>query len=71
MKPDDLNLICTIDEDVPESIIGDPFRLRQVLTNLMNHSIKTQKRERYRLRCLLKNNKDGVITLGLNFWIPD
>ena len=33
-------LICTIDEKVPESIIGDPFRLRQVLTNLLNHSVK-------------------------------
>ena len=42
----DLNLIVTIDENVPESIIGDPFRLRQVLTNLLNHSVRnTEKGE--------------------------
>ena len=31
----DLNLVCTVDDKVPESIIGDPFRLRQILTNLL------------------------------------
>ncbi len=60
----DLNLICTVDDNVPESIIGDPFRLRQVLTNLINHSVRNTEKGEIRLKCMLKNNKNGIITLG-------
>ena len=64
MAINDLTLICTVDDNVPESIIGDPFRLRQVLTNLINHSIQNTDKGEIRLRCMLKNSKDGIITLG-------
>jgi signal transduction histidine kinase/CheY-like chemotaxis protein len=59
-----LDLICTIDDIVPESIIGDPFRLRQILTNLLNHSIKNTEKGEIRLKCLLRSNKNGIVTLG-------
>ena len=35
-----LNLVGIINEDVPEKIIGDPFRLRQIMINLLGNSIK-------------------------------
>ncbi len=35
-----LNLAYTIENDVPESIIGDPTRLRQILGNLLNNAVK-------------------------------
>jgi signal transduction histidine kinase/DNA-binding response OmpR family regulator len=57
-------LTCIVDDNVPESIIGDPFRLRQVLTNLINHSLRNTVKGEIRLRCLLKNSKNGIITLG-------
>jgi signal transduction histidine kinase/CheY-like chemotaxis protein len=60
----ELKLICTVDNNVPESIIGDPFRLRQILTNLINHSIHNTEKGEIRLNCMLKNNRNGVITLG-------
>ncbi len=53
-----------VDENVPESIIGDPFRLRQVITNLLNNSIKNTDKGEIRLRCLLKSNDNGIVTLG-------
>ena len=59
-----LELICTVDDNVPESIIGDPFRLRQILTNLINHSIKNTEKGEIRLRSFLKSNKNGLLTLG-------
>jgi PAS domain S-box-containing protein len=35
-----LNLSYTIDKDVPDTIIGDPGRLRQVLGNLLSNAVK-------------------------------
>ncbi len=64
MAMNDQTLICTVDDNVPESIIGDPFRLRQVLTNLLNHSIQNTEKGEIRLHCILKNSKDGILTLA-------
>ncbi|MCK7537887.1 MAG: hypothetical protein MZV63_46520 [Marinilabiliales bacterium] len=60
------DLICTVDDNVPESIIGDPFRLRQVLTNLLNHSIKNTEKGRNQLQAamLQSNKKAAYCTLG-------
>jgi len=41
-----LELAWELDPDIPLSIIGDPFRLRQILVNLINNAIKfTEKGE--------------------------
>lgn len=38
-----LDLVCDIADEIPESIVGDPLRLRQVLTNLLSNAIKFTK----------------------------
>jgi signal transduction histidine kinase/CheY-like chemotaxis protein len=62
---DDKNIIIksVIDDKVPESIIGDPFRLRQVLTNLINHSLKNCEEGDIYLRCRIQGKIDGIIIL--------
>jgi signal transduction histidine kinase/CheY-like chemotaxis protein len=62
----DLNLICIVGETVPERIIGDPFRLRQVLTNLLNNSIRNTEKGEIQLKCVVKSNRNGIITLGFD-----
>jgi PAS domain S-box-containing protein len=35
-----LDLLCTVAADVPEQVLGDPVRLRQLLYNLLGNAIK-------------------------------
>jgi len=53
-----------VDENVPESIIADPFRLRQILTNLISHSASNTEKGEIKLSCKQKKSKAGIIVLG-------
>lgn len=64
----DINFVVIVDDNIPESIIGDPFRLRQVLTNLMNNSIRNTERGEIRLRCHVKSNINGIVILGFDLY---
>lgn len=40
---DENELVCDIDQGIPDIIIGDPLRLKQILTNLLSNAIKFTK----------------------------
>ena len=44
-----LNLAYTIDKSVPDIIIGDPNRLRQILSNLLSNAVKFTERGEIKL----------------------
>jgi signal transduction histidine kinase/CheY-like chemotaxis protein len=52
------------EDKVPASIIGDPFRLRQILTNLINHSINNTEKGEILLKCRTQEMKDGIVKLS-------
>jgi signal transduction histidine kinase/CheY-like chemotaxis protein len=64
ISDNDVVFSCTVDDNVPESIIADPYRLRQILSNLINHSATYTQTGEIRLTCKLKSNNSGIITLG-------
>lgn len=49
-------------EDIPKSIIGDPFRLRQIFTNLALFSLEGTEKGRIEMTCRKKSVKEGVIS---------
>ena len=57
--PDKVEFCCNIDNNVPKNIIGDQFRLRQILLNLINHSIANTNEGKIQLDCKLKHSEYG------------
>ncbi len=58
-----VKLACSVDEEVPDNLIGDPYRLRQILTNLLNHSVESTARGSINLKCGLAEKNNGAMTL--------
>ncbi|MBU3927457.1 MAG: response regulator [Bacteroidetes bacterium] len=62
-------LICDIDNDIPDVIIGDPLRLRQILLNLLNNAVKFTKEGTVSLEINLIDNVEEQ--LRLEFRVKD
>ncbi len=65
-----LELACLVEPKIPQQLIGDPSRLRQILTNLIGNAIKFTEAGSVLIRVSnLKGNQKSAITL--NFSICD
>jgi signal transduction histidine kinase/CheY-like chemotaxis protein len=58
-----ISLSVTIDDNIPDSLIGDPFRIRQILTNLLQHSVRNTDSGEIILKCTLKSRKPDSLVL--------
>lgn len=64
-----LSLSFQVEPEVPEFLIGDPLRLKQVLINLCNNSIKFTAEGFVRIKVSLVNKNDEFVRL--NFEVQD
>jgi osomolarity two-component system sensor histidine kinase NIK1 len=58
-----LDLIFDIDPTIPDQLIGDPLRLRQVITNLIGNAVKFTTKGSVALSCRTKGYVEGAVEL--------
>ncbi|GAA5979794.1 hypothetical protein JCM5350_002051 [Sporobolomyces pararoseus] len=66
-----LDLMYSVESDIPDLLVGDPFRLRQVITNLVGNAIKFTQRGQVALSCRLQAADLEEKTYQLEFCISD
>jgi PAS domain S-box-containing protein len=59
-----VNFVSSVDKAVPENLIGDPYRLRQVITNLLNNSLSGTQTGEIKLECRVSKVAGNVFILG-------
>lgn len=62
----DLEQVAFIYDDVPRHLMGDPLRLKQIITNLVNNAIKFTPKGEVTIRCMLENLTDRHATLRIS-----
>lgn len=64
-----LEIITHVEKDIPQVLIGDPGRVRQIITNLVNNAIKFTSYGQVFLHIKLEKDDDGLYFV--NFSIKD
>ena len=58
-----LELVRSVGSDVPTALRGDPYRIRQILTNLLSNGVKFTEEGRVVLACERERDLEDTVTL--------
>ena len=61
-----IELVCFVDPDTPFHLVGDPFRLRQIVTNLGGNALKFTHEGEVVIRVGLEAEEDAVVTIRVD-----
>ncbi|GHA89311.1 histidine kinase [Modicisalibacter luteus] len=61
----DLQLLGLVYDDVPSELVGDPLRIKQVLTNLVHNAVKFTESGEVIVRVLVEESDNGEPILGV------
>ncbi|MGE0637348.1 MAG: response regulator [Bacteroidia bacterium] len=59
----ELSTIIKIDEKIPELLIGDPFRLNQIIMNLVSNSVKFTKKGSITIEAIFEKETHADVTI--------
>lgn len=61
-----LELLSLVYRDTPLSLVGDPLRLKQILTNLVSNAIKFTREGTIVVRAMLEDDQDETVQLRIS-----
>ena len=61
-----VKIISSVDDAVPDNLIGDPYRLRQVITNLLYNSLAGTQTGEISLECRVSRSEGNHVHPGLH-----
>jgi len=59
-----VKITSAVDDTVPDNLIGDPYRLRQVITNLLYNSLAGTQTGEIKLDCRVSRSEGNMFILG-------